>query len=74
MSTIAKVNKMLQKAGRVERLIRDRSGYYYVSDVAVYSSLCCYRLDDKDLLTAIEHVEDVLTREDGKEFRFPIRA
>jgi hypothetical protein len=45
-------------------------GYYYVTDVVVSSSLYVYKLEDNDLPMAIEHVEDVLTEEYGKLFKF----
>ena len=73
MSTIANVNKMLKAAGREERLVRG-GGYYYVSNVAVSSALYVYRLDDEDLPFAIDHVEGVLTEQDGKPFKFAVKG
>ena len=69
MSTISKVNKMLKAAGRTQRLVRG-GGYYYLTDVAVSSSLYVYTLRDEDLQMAIDHVEEVLSEEDGKPLKF----
>ncbi len=72
MTTIAKVNRLLAKANRTERLVRNQAGggYYYVSGVSVSSSLCVYRLDAEDLQMAIDHVCEVISNEDGKPFKF----
>lgn len=65
------INKMLKACGRTEKLVRGKD-YYYVTGVAVSSTLYVFRLDhsDKDLQMAIDHVEDVLSAEDGKQFKF----
>ena len=68
MSTVRKVNALLAKAGRAERLVRSLQGYYYVSGVGVSSGLYYYCLADADLPRAIEHIEDVLTAELGVPF------
>jgi hypothetical protein len=59
----AVINRELAKAGLTHRLVRDPSGYYYVTDVAVSSALYVWRLDPEDLQTAKDHVQDVLARE-----------
>jgi hypothetical protein len=69
MSCLSKVNAKLKAANRVERFVRGE-GYYYITNVVVSSSLYVYRLIDDDFLMALEHVEDVLTEEDGKPFKF----
>ncbi len=65
------INTKLKKAGRTERLVRG-AGYYYVTGVAVTSSLyvCWLERTNADLKLALEHVEEVLTNEDGKAFQF----
>lgn len=62
-STISKVNSALKKLRRTERLVRGH-GYYYVSGVAVSSSLYIYTLTESDLTIAMEHVTEVLLQED----------
>ena len=69
----ARINRMLKRANRKEQLRRHPSGYYYVTDVAVSSALYTYRLTwNRDFDYAKEHVEDVLSREDRKPFKFPV--
>jgi len=72
MTPIQSVNKKLAKLGREERLVRHPSGYYYMSGVWCSSMLCCFRLDDceNDHQLAIQHVEEVLTENDGEPFKF----
>lgn len=73
MKPITRINKLLAKAGRTERLIRNSAGgsYYYMSGVEG-ESLYVYSLDDtpQDHLLAQEHVEGVLM-EAGVPFTFP---
>jgi hypothetical protein len=68
-TTIQKVNNLLRKNERFKRLIRDAKGYYYVSDVAVSSMLCVYKLEDKDFELAVDHVEEVISADQGKLFK-----
>jgi hypothetical protein len=69
---ITRINALLAKAGRTERLVRNTAGggYYYVADCASSSSLHVYRLDDTpgDHQLAQALVEEVLSAEDGKPF------
>lgn len=76
MKPITRVNKMLKAAGRDERLVRDSTGYYYVGGVAVSSMLTVHVLDDNanDHQLAIDHVNEVMTRELGKTFNLYIAS
>ncbi len=66
MRVISKVNALLKKAGREERLIRGK-GYYYLS-ACEDSMLCVYLLEEGDLELAKDHVESVLSAKDGQPF------
>lgn len=65
------INNALRKAKLPYRLVRG-AGYYYVTGVAVSSSLYVYRLDRtrRDLILARDHVNDVL-RDEGVKFQLP---
>ena len=58
------INNALRKAGREQRLVRGR-GYYYVTGVAVSSSLHQYRIEqtEQELRDARRHVNGVLAEE-----------
>jgi hypothetical protein len=59
----ALVNQALKKAGLGEYVFRRGAGYYYVSGVAVSSSLYWCWLEVSDYPDALEHVREVLRAE-----------
>ena len=65
MTPTRKINAALQRAGRAERLVRSRAGYYYVSGVSGSSGLYVHRLDDTPRAhqAAFDHVAEVLKNE-----------
>jgi hypothetical protein len=68
MSTLAKINKFLKKAGRTERLIRGR-GYYYIPE-SLESGLYVNKLEDDEqsMQIAVDFMNETISSIDGKPF------
>lgn len=65
MTTIKRVNATLKRAGRVERLVRNPVGYYYLIngvEQGVECSIYAFHLDENDYDFAIAEVNDALKR------------
>jgi hypothetical protein len=71
MAVTTRINKALKQAKLEQRFIRG-CGYYYVTGVAVSSSMyvCWLEPTERDYRYAREHVNSVL-REEGITFQIP---
>jgi hypothetical protein len=72
MSTLAKINKLLKKAGRTERLIRGR-GYYYIPE-SLESGLYVNKLEDDEqsMQIAVDFVNETISSIDGNPFTLAV--
>ena len=72
MGTLATVNKLLKKVGRIERVVRGR-GYYYIPE-SILSGLYVNTLDDdaQSMQIAMEFVNESISAIDGKPFQLVV--
>lgn len=72
MSTLAKINRLLKKMGREERLTRG-NGYFYIAESPI-SGLYMNSLgnDEKSMEIAVDFVNETISAIDGESFKLVV--